>query len=117
MNFPFLLALFLGSCLTAFLLLRAIISVWNRFGILDRPHLYKSEQGRKPAPYSAGVLVFFTLLAMAPWIYIFGDFSPLLERRFTIVLIIGALLNIITFIDDMDTIGKSPVKVPPIVRL
>lgn len=117
MNFPFLLALFLGSCLTAFLLLRAIVSVWNHLGILDRPHLYKSEQGRKPAPYSAGVLVFFTLLAMAPWIYIFGDFSPLLERRFTIVLIIGALLNIITFIDDMDTIGKSPVKVPPIVRL
>ncbi len=38
-------------------------------------------------------------------------------HRFTIVLIIGALLNIISFIDDMDTIGKSPIKVPPIVRL
>ncbi len=49
--------------------------------------------------------------------YIFGDFSELLMHRFTIVLIIGALLNIISFIDDMDTIGKSPIKVPPIVRL
>lgn len=30
---------------------------------------------------------------------------------------VGALLNIISFIDDLDTIGKSPIKIPPIFRL
>ena len=38
-------------------------------------------------------------------------------HRLTIVLIIGAFLTAISFIDDMDTIGKSPVKIPPIFRL
>ena len=33
------------------------------------------------------------------------------------MLIIGAFLTAISFIDDMDTIGKSPVKIPPIFRL
>jgi len=62
-------------------------------------------------------LIFLTLAILSPIIYIFGDFSELLLHRLTIVLIIGAFLTAISFIDDMDTIGKSPIKIPPIFRL
>lgn len=48
---------------------------------------------------------------------IFGDFSLALQEKFYTVLVIGGLLNLISFVDDMDTIGKSPVKVPPYIRL
>lgn len=117
MNGFFLLTLFILASIVSFFLLKIIIFLWKKWKLLDRPHLYKSEQGRDPAPYSAGLLVYFTLLVLSPIIYIFGDFNELLLHRLTIVLVIGGLLNMISFIDDMDTIGKSLVKVPPVFRL
>lgn len=113
----FLGVIFALSTLGSYLLLQAVIVVWKKFKILDRPHLYKSEQGRAPAPYSAGVMLCFTLLLLSPIIYLFGDFSDLLIKRFTIVLVLGVFLSIVSFVDDMDTIGKSPVKIPPVFRL
>ena len=117
MNFYFLAFLFVAATIVGFGLLKIIIFLWKKWWLLDRPHLYKSEQWRAPAPYSAGVLIFLTLAILAPIIYIFWDFSELLLHRLTIVLIIGAFLTAISFIDDMDTIGKSPIKIPPIFRL
>lgn len=58
-----------------------------------------------------------TLLLMSPLIFLFADFSPLLEKRLIIILGIGIIISIISFIDDLDTIGKSKVKIPPIARL
>ena len=117
MNFYFLAFLFVAATIVGFGLLKIIIFLWKKWWLLDRPHLYKSEQWRAPAPYSAGVLIFLTLAILSPIIYIFGDFSEMLLHRLTIVLIIGAFLTAISFIDDMDTIGKSPIKIPPIFRL
>jgi UDP-N-acetylmuramyl pentapeptide phosphotransferase/UDP-N-acetylglucosamine-1-phosphate transferase len=57
------------------------------------------------------------LMILTPLIFLFGDFSPLLEKRLLIVLVIGIGISLVSWIDDMDTIGKSPVSVPPIVRL
>ena len=54
---------------------------------------------------------------MSPFIFRFSDFSPLLEKRLIIVLVIGIIISIISFIDDLDTIGKSKMKIPPIARL
>ena len=34
-----------------------------------------------------------------------------------IILVIGVIISIISFIDDLDTIGKSSIKIPPIIRL
>ena len=47
----------------------------------------------------------------------FGGFSGLLIHRFTIILVIGVIISMISFIDDLDTIGKSRIKIPPIARL
>lgn len=57
------------------------------------------------------------LLILTPLIFLFGDFSPLLEKRLLIVLIIGIVISLVSFFDDLDTIGKSPIKISPILRL
>jgi UDP-GlcNAc:undecaprenyl-phosphate GlcNAc-1-phosphate transferase len=57
------------------------------------------------------------MLVIAPAVFWFGDFSLLLEKRFLIVLIIGIAITAISFVDDMETIGKTHIKVPPLFRL
>lgn len=54
---------------------------------------------------------------MSPLVFLFADFSLLLEKRLLIVLGVGVFISIISFIDDLDTIGKSRIKIPPIARL
>jgi hypothetical protein len=54
---------------------------------------------------------------MSPIVFLFADFSPLLEKRLLIILGIGIIISIVSFIDDLDTIGQSRIKVPPIARL
>lgn len=34
-----------------------------------------------------------------------------------IFLLVGAIISVISFVDDMDTIAKSKIKIPPIFRL
>ena len=58
-----------------------------------------------------------TLLVLSPLVFLFGGFSDLLEHRLVIILSIGVIISIVSFVDDLDTIGKSRVKIPPIVRL
>ena len=47
----------------------------------------------------------------------FGGFSDLLEHRLVIILVIGIIIALVSFVDDLDTIGRSTIKVPPIARL
>ncbi len=54
---------------------------------------------------------------MSPIVFLFAGFSALLEHRLFIILIIGIVISAISFIDDLDTIGKSRIKIPPIARL
>ncbi len=54
---------------------------------------------------------------MSPVVFLFAGFSALLEHRLFIILIIGIVISVISFIDDLDTIGKSRIKIPPIARL
>lgn len=112
-----LITLFIISVILAPLVLRGVTFFLTRFWLLDRPHLYKSEKWRAPAPYGAGISILVMLLILTPLIFWFWEFSDLLEKRLLIVLIIGIGISLVSFIDDMDTIGKSPIRVPPIVRL
>lgn len=112
-----LILFFLASVIASPAILWIVAYFLKKKKLLDRPHLYKSEQGRSPAPYGAGIVLLITLLVITPLIFLFGDFSPLLEKRLMIVLMIGVMISIVSFIDDMDTIGKSPIKIPPIARL
>ncbi len=98
-------------------ILSGISFLLHRFGLLDRPHLYKTELWRSPVPYGAGIAIILTLLILSPMVIFFGGFSGLLIHRFTIILVIGVIISMISFIDDLDTIGKSRIKIPPIARL
>lgn len=117
---PFLgqiIILFILSCILSPLILNGVCFLLRKFAIIDRPHLYKAEQGRSPAPYGAGISILLTLILFLPVLYGFFDFSEILEKRLHIVLILGVILAVVSFIDDMDTIGKSRMSVPPLFRL
>lgn len=111
------LIIFIGSITLSPLILYSVSFLLEKLNLLDRPHLYKTEKWRAPAPYGAGISIILTLILMSPILFLFADFSPLLEKRLIIILIIGAIISIVSFIDDLDTIGQSRIKVPPIVRL
>lgn len=58
-----------------------------------------------------------TLLIFVPILYGVLEFTPILEHRLHIILIIALVIGAISFVDDMDTIGRSPLRVPPVFRL
>lgn len=118
MSFSFeIIILFLASCILSPLILSGCSYFLRKWTLLDRPHLYKSEQGRDPVPYGAGISILLTLLVFFPILYGIVDFTPILEHRLHIIIVLAIFIAIISFLDDMDTIGKSPIRIPPIFRL
>lgn len=118
MSFSFeIIILFIASSILSPLILKGIVYVLRTFHCLDRPHLYKSEAGRTPVPYGAGISIFLTILAFVPILYFILDFTAILEHRLHIMIILGAFIAIISFLDDMETIGRSWIRIPPILRL
>ncbi len=112
-----IIILFIISCILSPLILRAVSWGLRRYQWLDRPHLYRSESGRTPVPYGAGIMIILTLVTCIPILYTIVDFTPILEHRLYIILILAVILAVITFFDDLDTIGKSPMRVSPVFRL
>lgn len=112
-----LLILIVTSSLVWYAVLFLIQRFWKERWILDRPHLYKTESGRSPVPYGIGIAIVATLLLISPLIPYFFDISQSLEHKLHIVLTLAAIIAVVSFVDDLDTIGKSRWSVPPIVRL
>jgi membrane-associated HD superfamily phosphohydrolase len=94
-----------------------MLFIWRKYRLLDLPHLYENEGKRKPAPYSIGIILTFMLVCFAPLIAWGFDFSALLERKLEIIVILACIIGIVSFVDDMDTIKQSFIRIPPIVRL
>lgn len=115
--FPALFLLFLIAIATSYCVTIVIRKIFFSIGILDRPHLYPVEGDRPPAPYSLGVILWITLLILSPLLFFLFDFNDVLSRRFIIFLALGGLVTAISFLDDMDTIGKIGFSIPPWVRL
>lgn len=105
------------SLIVGYGILRLYTGLARYYGILDRPHLYTTERGREPAPYGIGIAIVMTLIVLSPLVPIIFDISPLLEKKLAIVLILASILAIVSSLDDLDTIGKSRISVPPLVRL
>lgn len=80
------------SLVVGYFVLKAILKFAKNFGILDRPHLYKTEAGRKPVPYGIGIAIVSTLLLVAPIIPSLFEISPTLEKKLYIVLILSAVI-------------------------
>ncbi len=111
------LLFFAVSSVLAVIFLWIVKKLFRRFDLMDKPHLYAMEKGRDPAPYGAGIVILMVLLVISPFIYMYGGFSPLLEKRLLYVILVGSLIALVSFVDDMDTIKKSRISVPPIFRL
>lgn len=62
------LAPFLISGLTMWGLTKLVFFLFRRFGIVDKPHLYPHEEGRKPLPYPGGIVLVLNMLLWTPWI-------------------------------------------------
>ena len=112
-----LILLFVTASIVGYAVLSIIMRLWQEYAILDRPHLYKTESGREPVPYGVGIAIIITLLILAPSISYFFDISASLEHKLHIVLALAAIIGIVSFVDDLDTIGKSRWRVSPILRL
>lgn len=112
-----IILIFIFSSLLSPLILQGVTYCLERYRLLDRPHLYKSEVGRAPVPYGAGIALIITIGCFIPILYGVIEFTPTLEHRLHIIIIIAVIIAVISFIDDMDTIGRSPVRVSPIFRL
>lgn len=112
-----LLVLAFLSLIVGYGVLKLVLYFARRHGILDRPHLYKTESGRNPAPYGIGIAIISTLLLVAPVIPYLFEISQALEKKLYIVLTLSAIIGIISALDDLDTIGKSWISVPPVFRL
>jgi hypothetical protein len=64
--------IFIASLIISPLILHGVSFLLNRLSLLDRPHLYRSEKGRVPAPYGAGIAIIITLLILSPVVFIFA---------------------------------------------
>ncbi|MBP9779419.1 undecaprenyl/decaprenyl-phosphate alpha-N-acetylglucosaminyl 1-phosphate transferase [Candidatus Gracilibacteria bacterium] len=112
-----IIILFLCSGIVSWILLEGISRLWRRWGIVDLPHLYENEGKRKPAPYSIGIILVIMILIFAPIISRVFDFSSLLVEKLEVIAGLAAIIGIVSFIDDLDTIKQSRIHIPPLFRL
>ena len=112
-----LLVLAFFSLVVGYSLVHLILKFARKYDILDRPHLYKTENGRSPVPYGIGFAIIATLFLVAPVLPYLFEISPTLEKKLYIVLILAGIIWLISALDDLDTIGKSRLSVPPLARL
>lgn len=87
----------LASFVLTVLLLLLALKLFPKFGLMDRPHKYGLK--RNPIPYYGGLVIFVAFI-----ICVFG-FVPLSKDLFG-VLFAGALLVLVSFLDDK--YGLSP---------
>lgn len=99
------------SFMSSLFLLWAVCKLWRRFGIMDRPERY--GHNRFPVPYAVGVILFLNLLVFSPFLFQ----NEIHFKRFLIIFIFWAVLTLISFLDDLDTISRIPFKISPKFRL
>jgi len=112
-DIPLLIKLFFLfgiSVITTSVIIYSFDKFFRKIWLMDHPERYPHEWNRKPIPYWMGITLFinFLLLSLA-----FLDDS----KKLVIILVIGAIIALMSFIDDLDTINISPFWVPPLLRL
>lgn len=85
--------------------------IFKKAWFLDHPERYPHEWNRPPLPYWFWIIMFLNFALLAS---IFLDFTV---KKLIIIIVLWLLLGIMNFIDDLDTISMSKIKVSPILRL
>ncbi|MDD2487564.1 MAG: MraY family glycosyltransferase [Candidatus Gracilibacteria bacterium] len=101
-----------GSSIIIFSILIAIfVKIFKKFNLLDHPERYPHEKGRKPLAYGFGIIMFLSFAIMSI------SFLDLGVKKIVFILVLGLILGIFNFIDDLDTIGMTRIKITPFQRL
>lgn len=88
----------LGVALTMLILVYGVFTLFRRWGIVDKPHLYTHEEGRGPLPYPGGIVLVLNLLLWSPWILQSVAESDIKKTLY--VLAAGLLTSLIMAWDD-----------------
>ncbi len=103
------LLVFLGSGVTTFFITRGVFSLFRRYGIVDKPHLYPHEKHRFPLPYPGGVVMILNMILWSPWIFFAVSEGDI--KKTIYVLIAGLLTTCVMAWDDQKR------TLPPLFRL
>ena len=104
--------LLFGVSIFVFSILTLIFTkVFTKAGLLDHPEKYPHEKWRKPLPYWFWIIMFLSFALIS---VVFLDFAV---KKIIFILILWLILAIFNFVDDMDTIWVSKIKVSPLLRL
>lgn len=103
--------LFGVSTIISSILIFLFDKLFRKIWLMDHPEKYPHEWNRKPIPYWMWIILFinFVLLSIS--------FLDIWYKKLIIILFFGAIIALVSFIDDLDTIDISPFGVPPILRL
>jgi UDP-N-acetylmuramyl pentapeptide phosphotransferase/UDP-N-acetylglucosamine-1-phosphate transferase len=93
---------FVCSLLSSFLIFQAGKYLFAHFWLLDNPAPYGHK--RKPVPFGIGSIFYINFFILSLFLHpLLADIN---KHRLFIILILGAVVTFISFIDDLDTIHK-----------
>lgn len=76
--------------------------LFSHFGLLDNPAPYGHK--RKPVPLGIGSILYLNFLFLSAFLY--PLLSDINQTRLFIILVLGGVVTLVSFIDDLDTIYK-----------
>lgn len=103
--------LFWVSLISTSIIIFLFDKLFRKIWLMDHPEKYPHEWNRKPVPYWMGVIIFLNFLLLST------VFLDIWYKKLLIILVLWAIITIVSFIDDLDTIDIPHTKVPAIFRL
>jgi UDP-N-acetylmuramyl pentapeptide phosphotransferase/UDP-N-acetylglucosamine-1-phosphate transferase len=97
-----LVALAMLSSIVSFGIFQGILRYFPKFGLLDNPAPYGHK--RAPVPFGVGIALFanFALFAL----FLVPVMPESMHEKLYVLLLLGALVSAVSFLDDLDTIYK-----------
>lgn len=90
------------SLVSSFIIFHAGRYLFERFGLLDNPAPYGHK--RRPVPFGIGSIFYLNFLFLS--LFLYPSLSGINQHRLFIILVLGAIVTLISFMDDLDTIHK-----------
>lgn len=89
---------FIASGVTMYIVTKGCFALFQKYHIVDKPHLYPHEKHRKPLPYPGGIVLSINLVLWTPWIlYAVADADI---KKAAYVIIAGVLTSLVMAWDD-----------------
>lgn len=95
---PELLILFITSIVLSYTLIKFFSYIFKKYKILDNPKKYFLK--RDPVPYSMGIVFFLNFLILS---FFFVEHT----MKYYLILVLGFIITLISFIDDMKDISAK----------